>query len=153
MSSESESIDFEGIGQGVLEELNRRLGSPALAQDLPGTLLMKVAESYLKYLERKQAFEESKQEAEKLDPLDVIDQPGLGAERRVVILGQYLEELEDFWQRASKRMEELLKEVVEHGEMVQEMQEMGEQSGVLPGEQVQQGPDDGEAEQPPLRAS
>lgn len=153
MSSESESIDFEGIGQGVLEELNRRLGSPALAQDLPGTLLMKVAESYLKYLERKQAYEESKQEAEKLDPLDVIDQPGLGAERRVVILGQYLEELEDFWQRASKRMEELLKEVVENGEMVQAMQGVvqGGRGDVVPdlrdGEvEVQQEPDDGEAQ-------
>lgn len=146
-------IDFEGIGQGVLEELNRRLGSPALAQDLPGTLLMKVAESYLKYLERKQAYEESKQEAEKLDPLDVIDQPGLGAERRVVILGQYLEELEDFWQRASKRMEELLKEVVENGEMVQAMQGVvqGGRGDVVPdlrdGEvEVQQEPDDGEAQ-------
>lgn len=128
MSSESDSIDFEGIGQGVLEELNRRLGTPELAQDLPGTLLMKVAESYLKYLERKQAFEESKQEAEDIDPLDVIDQPGLGPERKVVILGQYLEELEDYWQRASARMEELLKEVVERGEVVQDVQD------VVPGE-------------------
>lgn len=150
MPSESESIDFEGIGQGVLEELSRRLGTPELAQDLPGTLLMKVAESYLKYLEKKQAFEESKQEAVKLDPLDVIDQPGLGVERRVVILGQYLEELEDTWTRASSRMEELLKEVVENGStVVQDVQEVVPDPGlrdVRGGGEVQQGPEDGDPE-------
>lgn len=150
MPSESESIDFEGIGQGVLEELSRRLGTPELAQDLPGTLLMKVAESYLKYLEKKQAFEESKQEAVKLDPLDVIDQPGLGVERRVVILGQYLEELEDTWTRASSRMEELLKEVVENGStVVQDVQEVVPDPGlrdVRGGSEVQQGAEDGDPE-------
>lgn len=150
MPSESEAIDFEGIGQGVLEELSRRLGTPELAQDLPGTLLMKVAESYLKYLEKKQAFEESKQEAVKLDPLDVIDQPGLGVERRVVILGQYLEELEDTWTRASSRMEELLKEVVENGStVVQDVQEVVPDPGlrdVRGGGEVQQGPEDGDPE-------
>lgn len=150
MPSESEAIDFEGIGQGVLEELSRRLGTPELAQDLPGTLLMKVAESYLKYLEKKQAFEESKQEAVKLDPLDVIDQPGLGVERRVVILGQYLEELEDTWTRASSRMEELLKEVVENGStVVQDVQEVVPDPGlrdVRGGGEVQQGLEDGDPE-------
>lgn len=124
--SEDTPPDFDEIGQGVLEELNRRLGSPELAQDLPGSLLMKVAESYLKYLERKQTFEEAKAEQEKLDPLEIIDQPGLGVTKRVEILGQYLEEIEIEWQKASTRMEELLKEVVDHGAVVQEVQDLGE---------------------------
>lgn len=103
-----EAPDFDAIGQGVLEELNRRLGSPELAQDLPGTLLMKVAESYLKYLERKQQFEEAKANIEKLDPLEMIDQEGLTLDMRIQILGEWLEEVESYWQAASTRMAELV---------------------------------------------
>lgn len=114
----SETPDFDAIGQGVLEELNRRLGSPELAQDLPGTLLMKVAESYLKYLERKQAFEEAKANIEKLDPLEMIDQPGLSLDMRIEILSEWIEEVENYWQAASARMEQLVKEAQDEAEIV-----------------------------------
>jgi hypothetical protein len=105
-----EPPDFEAIGQGVLEELNRRLGSPELAEQLPGTLLMKVAESYLKYLERKQQFEEAKANIEKIDPLEMIDQPGLTITMRTEILSEYIDDLEGYWRAASDRMAELMKE-------------------------------------------
>lgn len=108
-----ETTDFDAIGQGVLEELNRRLGNPELAQDLPGTLLMKVAESYLKYLERRQQFEEAKANIDKIDPLDMIDQEGLTVDMRIEILGEYIGDLEDYWGRASERMEQLMKEAEE----------------------------------------
>lgn len=108
-----EPPDYDAIGLGVLEELNRRLGTPELAQDLPGTLLMKVAESYLKYLERRQQFEEAKANIDKIDPLDMIDQEGLTLDMRVEILSEYIDDLENFWTTASARMEQLMKEAEE----------------------------------------
>jgi hypothetical protein len=146
-----ETPDFDAIGQGVLEELNRRLGSPELAADLPGSLLMKVAESYLKYLEKKQAYLESQGETVKVNPMEMINQPGLTLARRVVILSEYLWELETIWREASTLMVALMKEVVESGTVVSGMQEL-DMSMYGPGDdEVQQSPEGGEAEQPPVQ--
>src|SRR5438067_712307 len=106
-----------------MTELHNRLGSPEMARELPGTLLMKVAMDYVKHLERRNELLAAKQDQEKIDPLDVIDLPGLDVERRVVILAEYLGDIEEAWQRASKRMEELLEEV-SNGEVVQDVQEV-----------------------------
>lgn len=106
-------------------ELNRRLATPQLAEDLPGTLLMKVAMDYVRYLAERNAIEQAKLNQEKVDPLEMIDQPGLNLSMRVEILAEYLEEVEDYWTRASARMAELLEEVGDgEGEVVQDVPDM-----------------------------
>lgn len=93
-----------------MQELDRRLGSDEDAKDLPGTLLMQLAKDYVTYLKRKQELEEEKLGQEKVDPLEMIDQPGLGLERRIAILAEYLTDVEDVWRRGSDIMEQLLRD-------------------------------------------
>jgi hypothetical protein len=116
--SEGVAPDFDAIGTRVMVELNRRLGSPELAQDLPGTLLMKVAMDYVKHLEERNRIEQAKLNQEKLDPLEMIDQPGLTVAMRIEILSEYIEELEGYWKDASTRMAELLEAAERDTEMV-----------------------------------
>lgn len=147
--------EFEQIGQGVLEELNNRLGNADRAGDLPGTLLMKIAESYLKYLERKQQIEEAKLNQEKLDPLEMIDLEGLDLDARIEILAEWIEECEKDWTNASARMAELLamKEDDDEAEVLPEVPSLADGGSVLPAHvEVQQDPENGDAEQPPLPA-
>lgn len=107
MSSNADN-SYENMGEAVLDELDRRLSNPEEARDLPGTLLMNLAKDYLKYKQEKLALERAKLEEKKLDPLSMIDQPGLGKDRRIAILAEFLADVEDVWRRASTRMEELL---------------------------------------------
>lgn len=102
------------MGQRLLEELDRRLGSAEAAADLPGTLLMKLTQDYVNYLNRKQKAEEELLAQEKVDPLTMVYQPGLSLERRVLLMSEYVEEVEDVWRRGSAILAELLEEV-EHG--------------------------------------
>lgn len=104
-------VSFEQIGGLVMNELHRRLGAPELAQDLPGTLLMKVAGDYIKHIERRNEIEQAKLEQEHVNPLEIVDQEGLPLEMRFEILTEYLDEVESAWRHASARMEDLLKEV------------------------------------------
>lgn len=120
-----QEVDFDQIGERVMVELNRRLGSPELAQDLPGTLLMKVAMDYVKYLEQRNAIEQAKLDAEKVDPIEMVNQPGLPLEMRWEIIDAYLDEVEDYWRRASVIREELEKEVRErYAEVLPEVQDV-----------------------------
>jgi len=111
-----------------MDELNRRLGSPELAQDLPGTLLMKVAMDYVKHLEARNAIERAKLEQVKLDPLEMIDQPGLSLAHRINILHDYIDDVEEAWRAASVRIEALLEEARRDPELnpalVSEVQEV-----------------------------
>lgn len=109
-----------------MRELNRRLATPSLAEDLPGTLLMKVAMDYVKHLEERNKIEEAKLNQEQLDPLEMIDQPGLSHAMRIEILAEWLEEVEGYWRTASVRMEEILKEVEDESDaaVLQELQDM-----------------------------
>lgn len=102
--------EFEQIGQNVLRELSRRLSIPAAAESLPGTLLMKLAENYLRYLEKKTI--EGGGEPLTLAALEIIDTDGITLERKVEIMQQYLDDLEAEWRAASERMAELHEELV-----------------------------------------
>jgi hypothetical protein len=122
-------VNFDQIGGLVMEELNRRLGSEELAQDLPGTLLMKVAMDYVKHLEARNAIEKAKLEQVRVDPLEMIDQAGLSLEQRIMILSEYLDDIETTWREASQRIVELLdqyREQQREREMVQELQTVGD---------------------------
>lgn len=107
----SGSKDFEKIGEDVLAELGRRLETKAGRETLPGTLLMKLAENYLKYLEKKQAQEGDRHE-EVLTALEIIDQPGLSIDKKYEILEAYIDELQDELRTVSVRMEEIHNEWV-----------------------------------------
>lgn len=108
---EEQAFDYEQMGENVLGELSRRLRTPALAEGLPGTLLMKLAENYLKYLERKQLNDEGKPENHPVTALEIIDQPGLSVEKKFEIMNDYIGQLEDEWKQASERMVEIVGEL------------------------------------------
>lgn len=157
--SQSE-LDFDRIGEGVMMELNRRLGAPELAQDLPGTLLMKVAMDYVKHLEKRNEIEQAKLDQEHIDPLEMIDQPGIPLDMRIEILYEYIGELETYWTTSSNRLEELLQERNENAsseDAVQGLPDLVSEGGPLPGvwlpgSGTEQDPDYSEAEQPPLQS-
>lgn len=100
---------FEKLGELVMDELERRLGDPEDAKGLPGTLLMRLAEQYIKYLEKQDAQEAAMQEllAVTVTPLQMIDQEGLSDERKLEILYAYLKQIEEEWVAASARLVEL----------------------------------------------
>jgi hypothetical protein len=104
-SLETSSAYWEKIGKSVLAELERRLGDEADARDLPGTLLMRLAEAYLKYLD-KQA-QEQEEELHYMTALEAIDQEGLPLESKVEILTDYLAKLDEDRRIAIERLEEL----------------------------------------------
>lgn len=111
-----------------MTELHRRLGSPELAQELPGTLLMKVAMDYVKHLERRNDIEQAKLDQEQVDPLEIVQQPGLPLDMRFEILSDYIEELEGAWRGASEIMETILEEVNQRdGKVVSEVQALDQQ--------------------------
>jgi hypothetical protein len=115
--SKFDKIDgFDVIGARVLAELNRRLGSPGDAADLPGTLLMTLAQNYLKYLERQEAAEASKEAEHVTSALEMIDKEGLSVARKVEILTDFIDQVETEWREASARLVELLKEVEVDGD-------------------------------------
>jgi hypothetical protein len=95
---------WEEMGGKVLGELNRRLDSGE-GKDLPGTLLMRLAELYLKRLEKLAA--EADEEVEYLTPLQAIDQEGLPIESKIEILSGYVEQLKTDLSAATARLEEL----------------------------------------------
>lgn len=110
-----------------MHELHRRLATPALAQDLPGTLLMKVAMDYVKHLEKRNELEEAKLAQEKLDPLEMIDQPGLPITLRMQVLNEYLTELDEARAAAATRAIALYEEFEaseQDDEVVPELQEL-----------------------------
>lgn len=101
--------EFEKLGELVMDELERRLKDKNDAKGLPGTLLMRLAEQYIKYLEKKDAQEAAMQEllAITVTPLQMIDQEGLSVERKLEILYAYLKQIETEWVAASARLVEL----------------------------------------------
>lgn len=107
-----------------MRELHRRLATPSLAQDLPGTLLMKVAMDYVKHLERRNEIEEAKMNAEKVDPLEMVNQPGLPFDMRWAIIDEYLDEVTDYWQRASQIRIELEEEGKQLAALLPEVQDV-----------------------------
>lgn len=122
--------DFDSIGVRVIEELQRRLSSPELAQDLPGTLLMKFAESYLKAIEKRNEIEAAKLENKSTNPLEMIDQSGMALPYRYAMLLEYLTELEEWWVTASARMVEIVEEMRRAG-FLPELQELEPQGDPL----------------------
>lgn len=109
-TTESEAY-WNRIGGKVLGELERRLGHDADAADLPGTLLMRLAEQYLKYLDK--MAQEKDEEQHYMTAMEAIDQEGLPIESKVAILTDYLAKLDEDRETASKRLEELLLEQLE----------------------------------------
>lgn len=112
MASETESEQYwNRIGGQVLRELERRLGDHEDASDLPGTLLMRLAEQYLKYLDKKAADEE--EELSFMTAMEAIDQEGLPLESKAQILTDYIAKLESDHTIAINRLSEVRKEI--HG--------------------------------------
>lgn len=103
---ESSDSYWEQIGGQVLGELDRRLRSGE-AKDLPGTLLMRLAEQYLKWLD-KQAEKAAQEESEYLTPLEAIDQEGLPVERKIEILQVYMDQLVADHKLAEEKLKELI---------------------------------------------
>lgn len=101
---ESEAY-WNRIGASVLSELERRLGDDDSAADLPGTLLMRLAEQYLKYLDKK--AQEQDEELHYMTAMEAIDQPGLPAESKVTILTDYITKLEADLVLAQDRLKEV----------------------------------------------
>lgn len=97
------------VGTKVLGELNRRLTTTE-ARELPGTLLMRLAEQYMKHLEKKQQAD-AEMDMEWLTPLQAIDQEGLPVESKIEILAIYMDQLQKDHQTATIRLLELQKEV------------------------------------------
>lgn len=111
--------DIDVLGRALYAELLRRAGDPQTARNLPGTHLMTLFQTYQKHLEKKLEIEQAKLAEEKLDPMEMIDQPGLPLDLRVQILYEYTDELEDTWRKASAKLEELLKEAESLAEAAQ----------------------------------
>lgn len=110
MASETESDAYwNRIGGQVLAELERRLGHDADAADLPGTLLMRLAEQYLKYLDKRAQEEEEEQHY--MTAMEAIDQEGLPPDAKVQILTDYIAKLEEDLTVATNRLTELQGEV------------------------------------------
>lgn len=110
-SPETSEVYWNDIGGKVLAELERRLGSEADARELPGTLLMRLAEKYLQYLDKLQREEED--EKQYMTALEAIDQEGLPLGNKIEILRDYIDKLEEDHTIALERLGELLKE--QHG--------------------------------------
>lgn len=96
------------IGGQVLSELERRLGHGADAADLPGTLLMRLAEQYLKYLDKKAQEEEEEQHY--MTAMEAIDQEGLPIESKIIILKDYIEKLRGDLVEAEAKLEEVARD-------------------------------------------
>jgi hypothetical protein len=103
--TESPDSYWDRIGGQILEELDRRLGTSD-AEDLPGTLLMRLAEQYLKYLE-KRAKESEENDGSYMTALEAIDQEGLPDETKKQILTDYIGKLEEDLAACRARLEEL----------------------------------------------
>ena len=100
---------WDRIGGKVLSEVERRLDGGDV-KDLPGTLLMRLAELYLKRLEQKAKEEE--EELHYMSALEAIDQEGLPVESKIQILTDYLAKLESDREEAEARLAELQLEVI-----------------------------------------
>jgi uncharacterized protein (DUF2267 family) len=112
VSSTSESDAYwEKIGGKVLRELDRRLDTDE-AGELAGTLLMRLAEQYLKYLEKQAAQEEEEQHF--MTAMEAIDQEGIPIASKIEILTDYIDKLESDHKGATDRLAELLKEQIGH---------------------------------------
>lgn len=109
---------WERVGHKVLGEVERRLDMGE-GDGLPGTLLMRLAEQYLKYLERK-AKEAESEEAEYLTPLEAIDQEGLPLETKIEILTTYMQQLQDDHEKATAKLAELTTGGANEAEKVQQ---------------------------------
>lgn len=97
---------WDQIGPKILGVVEDRIDNGE-TDKLPGTLLMRLAEQYLKYLEKKAAEAEG-EEDEYLTPLQAIDQEGLPHEAKLEILQGYITQLEADHTAATERMKELL---------------------------------------------
>lgn len=107
--AEGAPIFWESIGEKVLKELERRLGSASDAADLPGTLLMRLAEMYIKFLEKEAA--NKSENVEYMTALEAIDQEGLPVETKKQILADYIAKLEEDVRLAQAKMEEISDDV------------------------------------------
>ncbi len=96
---------WDRIGGSVLEELERRLSDGNAAENLPGTLLMRLAEQYLRYLDKK--AQEQEDAPEYMTAMEAIDQPGLPADAKIQILKDYLDKLDNDRSVAAERLKEL----------------------------------------------
>lgn len=99
-------LSLDDIGEKVLAELNRRLDSASLANEIPGTQLMQIAQRYLAHLEAERKLKEEIVE-EKLHPLEAVDNHGIPLELRYKILWEYLDEIETTWRDVSERVREM----------------------------------------------
>ena len=82
---------MDAIGRNILVELNRRLGDPELAKDLPGTALIGLAKEYLKA----QKPQTDTGPSVVPDVLDLIDHPGLPADRKRALVEQEIRACEN----------------------------------------------------------
>lgn len=99
---------WNNIGSAVLTELERRLGEESDARDLPGTLLMRLAEKYLQYLDK--VAKEADEEKHYMTAMEAIDQEGLPLDSKVEILKDYIDKLEEDHTIALERLHVLIRE-------------------------------------------
>lgn len=111
MSERNFETYWEDIGGKVLTELERRLSEGSSAADLPGTLLMRLAEKYITYMEKLARQEEA--DIPYMTAMDAIDQEGLPIENKIQILQDYISKLESDHTIAINRLAELERE--KHG--------------------------------------
>lgn len=117
---------------------------------------MKFAESYLKAIERRNELLAAKNEQEKIDPLEMVDQPGMEIQERVLILTDYVEELDAHIADARDKLRELIKEWEStDAELLQGLSGVVSEEGGVPELRLlssdEPGAPDGEAELSPLQ--
>ena len=100
-----EKVTLERVGELALFELVRRLNDPKLAEELPGTSLLQLANSYVKIM----AEREEETEREDFDnPLEAIVESGLPADRVVELLEDLMRQQRDAVDETAAKIEELL---------------------------------------------
>lgn len=98
-------VFWDRLGSKVMRELERRLTDRETASEVPGTLLMGLADRYIKHLERKAAQEET--QTEYMTALEAIDQEGLPDDVKIQILKDYIEKLNEDIVEATTRLSQL----------------------------------------------
>lgn len=98
-------VFWDKLGSKVMRELEHRLTDQELASEVPGTLLMGLADRYIKHLEKKAALEEAT--TEYMTALEAIDQEGLPDDVKITILNDYIEKLNEDIAEARSRLEQL----------------------------------------------
>ena len=97
---------LEKVGELALEELERRLGSPQAAAELPGTALLQLCNAHLKLLAERQAAEPTEGEVVG-SALDAILEAGLPAKRTAALLTDLLARIDEDRAAVLAKLEEL----------------------------------------------